>query len=137
MDRITTIFLLLALTGCGSAKEQVCESNVTSAFSRYQAAVNADQPEVARFFSQEFLVEEVDSLLDPETLEHNLQAVHLNLLLGRAKSVGRTVTCDKVECTLHADKINDKGEKEAFEFIYPLASCDDPKISKIVRIINR
>ena len=135
MGRIISVPLLIALTGCASAGGSNCESNVQSVFSQYLEEVNADQPKVAKFFSREFLADEIDDLLSPGS-DHNVTATRKRLLLGRgAKSVQRKVSCGKTECTVHADAADGKGMKWTFEFVYPMSSCDDPKVSKIVLIL--
>lgn len=135
MNRIASVCTLLALAGCASAKGSVCESNVQSAFSQYLEQANADQPKVAKFFSQEFLADEVDDVVNMGT-DHNISATRKRLLIGReAKTVQRTATCDDAECTAHADAVDGKGMKWSFEFSYPISTCDAPKVSKITLIL--
>lgn len=135
MNRIAGVCIVLALAGCSSAKGSNCESNVQSAFSQYLEQVNADQPKVAKFFSQEFLADEVDDVVNIGT-DHNTSATRKRLLIGReAKTVQRTVTCDNDECTARADAVDGKGMKWSFEFTYPISTCDEPKVSKITLIL--
>jgi hypothetical protein len=135
MSRVVSFFLLLFLTGCASASGSDCKSNVQSVFSQYLEEANADQPKVAKIFSREFLADEVDDQLSPGS-DHNVNATRKRLLLGRgAKSVQREVSCGKDECKAHAEAVDGKGMKWTFEFVYPMSSCDDPKVSKIVLIL--
>jgi hypothetical protein len=82
MNRIASVCILLALAGCSSARESNCESNVQSAFSQYMEQANADQPKVAKFFSQEFLADEVDDVVNIGT-DHNISVTRRRLLIGR------------------------------------------------------
>ena len=123
--------ILALLTGCLSTSQQnaLKPEYALAAYKYYELDLKSANP-IGRYFSANFLEENVDAILgpDPSTADLNVKSIRMALRFGDhiSRTVRKTATCDQVNCFVLIKFFTRRNELSQYKLTY----IQEPSSSK-------